>query len=87
MRYAFITVTAASGVEMAIGQDVTEHASHGASLGPQTYGSIAAASASAMARGVAADQIYIAMGSVAEAAAYDAARLRHEDPDFDPTPW
>ena len=86
MRYAFITVTA-QGVEMAIGQDVTEHASHGASLGPQTYASIAAASSSAMARGVAADQIFVALGNVAEAAAYDETRLVHGDPDFDPTPY
>jgi hypothetical protein len=86
MRYAFITVTP-HGVEMAIGQDVIGQASHGASLGPGTYASIAQASASAQARGVAADQIYVALGSAAEAAAYDETRLVHGDPDFDPTPY
>jgi hypothetical protein len=85
MRYAFITVTA-QGVEMAIGQDVIGQTSHGASLGPSTYDSIAQASASAQARGVAADQIYVALGSAAEAADYDASRI-HPDPDFDPTPY
>ena len=85
MRYAFITVTA-QGVEMAIGQDVVGHTSHGASLGPQTYASIADASASAQARGVAAEHVYVALGNVAEAAAYNDT-LVHGDPDFDPTPY
>ena len=86
--YALVTVSPEGISELVIGEDIPGLPSHGASVGPYHFDTIAQACACAKAKGVPEDRVYVGYYSAQQTALseFDANRV-HPDPDFDPTPW